>query len=498
MAEVGVGTIAAGVAKAHSDVVLISGYDGGTGASPQTSIKHAGLPWELGLAETHQTLVLNNLRSRIYVETDGQLKTGRDVAIAALLGAEEFGFATAPLVVLGCIVMRVCHLNTCPVGVATQDPKLRARFTGDPAHVVNFMRFIAMELREIMAKLGFRKLEDMVGRTDKLIPWKAIEHWKANGLDITPILHQPDVGPEVGRFRQMDQDHGLDKSLDVTKLLDICKPAIERGEKVKAELSIKNVHRVVGTITGSEITKKHGPNGLPEDTVQLKFNGSAGQSFGAFTPKGMTLELEGDANDYFGKGLSGGKLIIYPPKASTFASKDNMIIGNVALYGATGGEIFVCGMAGERFAVRNSGVNAVVEGVGDHGCEYMTGGRVVILGKTGRNFAAGMSGGVAYVLDEEGDFHKRCNMELVGLEKLEDVDEIEEVWKLIQRYQTYTGCQRVARMLADWKNFIPKFVKVMPQDYARVLASLKKVQSQGLSGDEAIMAAFVENVKGGH
>ena len=498
VAEVGVGTVAAGVAKAHADVVLISGHDGGTGASPLSSIKHAGGPWELGLAETHQTLVLNNLRSRIYVEADGQLKTGRDVAVAALLGAEEFGFATAPLVVMGCIMMRVCHLNTCPVGVATQDPRLRKRFTGEPEHVVNFMRFIAMELREIMAKLGFRKLEDMVGRTDKLIPWKAIEHWKASGLDVTPILHQPEMGAEVGRFRSQDQDHGLEKSLDVTKLLAICKPAIERGEKVRAELPIINVNRVVGTIVGSEITKKHGANGLPEDTVHLKFFGSAGQSFGAFIPRGITLELEGDANDYFGKGMSGGKLIVYPPKGSTFAPQDNIIIGNVALYGATAGEIFVCGMAGERFAVRNSGVNAVVEGVGDHGCEYMTGGRVVILGKTGRNFAAGMSGGVAYVLDEAGDFHTRCNMELVGLEKLEDADEIEEVWKLIQRYQAYTKCQRVARMLADWKNFIPKFVKVMPQDYKRVLQSLKKVQSQGLTGDEAVMAAFEENVKGGH
>ena len=338
----------------------------------------------------------------------------------------------------------------------------------------------------------------MVGRTDKLIPWKAIEHWKASGLDISPILHQPEVGPEIGRFRSQDQDHGLEKSLDVTKILAICQPAIERGEKVKAELPIKNVDRVVGTITGSEITKRHGPNGLPEDTVQLKFNGSAGQSFGAFIPKGMTLELEGDANDYFGKGLSGGKLIVYPPKASTFVAEDNIIIGNVALYGATGGEIFVRGMAGERFAVRNSGVNAVVEGVGDHGCEYMTGGRVINLGKTGRNFGAGMSGGVAYVLDEAGDFHQRCNMELVALEKLSDADEIEEVWKLIQRHQTYTQSERAAKVLADWKNYVPKFVRVMPQDYARVLASLKKMQSQGLSGDDAIMAAFEENVKGGH
>jgi glutamate synthase (ferredoxin) len=498
VAEVGVGTVAAGVAKAHADVVLISGHDGGTGASPLSSIKHAGGPWELGLAEAHQTLVLNNLRSRIYVEADGQLKTGRDVAVAALLGAEEFGFATAPLVALGCIMMRVCHLNTCRVGVATQDPRLRKRFAGDPDHVVNFMRFIAGELREIMAKLGFRKLEDMVGRTDKLVPWKAIEHWKANGLDLTPILHQPVVAADVGRFRSQEQDHGLEKSLDVTKLLDICKPAIERGEKVKAELPIINVNRVVGTIVGSEITKAHGPNGLPEDTVHLKFHGSAGQSLGAFIPKGMTLELEGDANDYFGKGMSGGKLIVYPPKGSTFASQDNIIIGNVALYGATAGEIFVCGMAGERFAVRNSGVDAVVEAIGDHGCEYMTGGRVVVLGKTGRNFAAGMSGGVAYILDEAGDFHTRCNMELVALEKLTDADEIESLWKLIQRYQTYTHCQRAAGMLADWKNFVPKFVKVMPQDYARVLKSLKRVQEQGLTGDEAVMAAFEENVKGGH
>jgi glutamate synthase (ferredoxin) len=498
VAEVGVGTVAAGVAKAHADVVLISGHDGGTGASPLSSIKHAGGPWELGLAEAHQTLVLSNLRSRIYVEADGQLKTGRDVAVAALLGAEEFGFATAPLVALGCIMMRVCHLNTCPVGVATQDPRLRKRFAGNPDYVVNFMHFIAGELREIMAKLGFRKLEDMVGRTDKLAPWKAIEHWKASGLDLTPILHQPEVGPEVGRFRSQDQDHGLEKSLDVTKLLELCKPAIEHAEKVKSELPIINVNRVVGTIVGGEITKRHGPAGLPEDTVHLKFFGSAGQSLGAFIPKGMTLELEGDANDYFGKGLSGGKLIVYPPKGSTFVAEDNIIIGNVALYGATAGEIFVRGMAGERFGVRNSGVDAVVEAVGDHGCEYMTGGRVIVLGKTGRNFAAGMSGGVAYILDEAGDFASRCNMELVALEKLEDADEIEEVWKLIQRHQTFTQSERAARILGDWKDFIPKFVKVMPQDYKRVLQSLKKVQSQGLTGDEAVMAAFEENVKGGH
>jgi glutamate synthase (ferredoxin) len=495
VAEVGVGTIAAGVAKAHADVVLISGHDGGTGASPLSSIKHAGGPWELGLAETHQTLVLNNLRSRIYVETDGQLKTGRDVAVAALLGAEEFGFASAPLVVLGCIMMRVCHLNTCPVGVATQDARLRARFAGDADHVVNFMRFVAQELREIMAKLGFRTINEMIGRTDKLVPWKAIDHWKARGLDLTPILYQPNVPAEVGRYRQQEQDHGLEESLDVTKLLDLCKPAIERGEKVRAELPIINVNRVVGTITGSEVTKKYGLHGLPEDTVHLKFNGSAGQSFGAFVPRGMTLELEGDANDYFGKGLSGGKLIVYPPAGSTFVPEENIIIGNVALYGATSGEIFVRGMAGERFGVRNSGVSAVVEAIGDHGCEYMTGGRVVILGRTGRNFAAGMSGGVAYVLDEAGDFATRCNQELVALEKLTDEDEIEQIWKLIQRHQAYTKSERAAKILGDWKNYTPRFVKVMPKDYKRVLEKLKEAEQKGLSGDEAVMAAFEANIR---
>jgi glutamate synthase domain-containing protein 2/glutamate synthase domain-containing protein 1/glutamate synthase domain-containing protein 3 len=494
VAEVGVGTVAAGVAKAHADVVLISGHDGGTGASPLSSIKHSGIPWELGLAETHQTLVLNNLRSRIYVETDGQLKTGRDVAVAALLGAEEFGFATAPLVVLGCLMMRVCHLNTCPVGVATQDPQLRKLFAGNPDHVVNFMRFIATELREIMAKLGFRTINEMIGRTDKLAPRKAIEHWKAKGLDFTSILQRPDVWPDVLRYRQIDQDHGIEKSFDVTRLLDICEPAIERGERVHADLPIRNIHRVVGTITGSEITKKWGPNGLPEDTINLKFTGSAGQSFGAFIPKGMTLELEGDANDYLGKGLSGGKIIVYPPAGSTFVAAENIVIGNVAFYGATSGEAFICGMAGERFCVRNSGVNAVVEAIGDHGCEYMTGGRVIVLGRTGRNFAAGMSGGIAYVLDETGDFPAHCNLEMVNLEKLKDVDEIEVVWKLIQRHQAYTKSDRAATVLADWKKIVPKFVKVMPKDYQRVLASMKKVKEKGLTGDEAVMAAFEENV----
>ncbi|MBI4664719.1 MAG: glutamate synthase subunit alpha, partial [Verrucomicrobia bacterium] len=495
VAEVGVGTIAAGVAKAHADVVLISGHDGGTGASPLSSIKHAGIPWELGLAETHQTLVLNNLRSRIYVETDGQLKTGRDVAIAAMLGAEEFGFATAPLVAMGCIMMRVCHLNTCPVGVATQDPQLRKNFTGDPDHVVAFMRFVAEELREIMAKLGFRTLNEMIGRTDRLEPSKAIAHWKAKGLDFTNILYQPEVAPEVGRYRQIDQDHGLDKSLDVITLLDLCRPAIGRGEKVRAELPIRNVNRVVGTIVGSEVTKKWGPDGLPDDTIQIKFTGSAGQSFGAFMPRGMTLILEGDANDYFGKGLSGGKIVVFPPAGSTFVPDENIIIGNVGFYGATSGEAYIGGMAGERFCVRNSGVNAVVEAVGDHGCEYMTGGRVVVLGPTGRNFAAGMSGGIAYVLDEHGDFARNCNTQMIGLETLEDETEIESVRQMVRRHADYTRSQRAYKILALWEQWVPKFVKVMPKDYKRMLQAIQRVTSTGLSGEEALMAAFEENAK---
>jgi glutamate synthase domain-containing protein 2/glutamate synthase domain-containing protein 1/glutamate synthase domain-containing protein 3 len=495
VSEVGVGTIAAGVAKAHADVVLISGYDGGTGASPQTSIKHAGLPWELGLAETHQTLVLNNLRSRIVVETDGQLKTGRDVVIAALLGAEEFGFSTAPLITLGCIMMRVCHLNTCPVGVATQDPRLRKQFTGDPAHAVNFMKFIAMEMREIMAELGFRTLNEMVGRTDRLEPKKAVEHWKARGLDFSNILYQPEVAPDVGRYCQIPQDHGLDQALDNTLLLKVCEPALARGEPVRAELPIRNVNRVVGTITGSELTRRYGPEGLPEDTILIHFKGSAGQSFGAFMPRGMTFVLEGDANDYVGKGLSGGRIIVRPPTGSSFVPEENIIIGNVALYGATAGEAFFHGMAGERFCVRNSGVNAVVEAVGDHGCEYMTGGRVVVLGPTGRNFAAGMSGGIAYVLDEAGDFHRRCNPQMVGLERLETPEEIEEVRQMIERHARHTRSQRAFQVLALWRQHVPKFVKVMPKDYKRMLDAIARVRETGVTGDEAVMLAFEENAR---
>ena len=495
VSEVGVGTIAAGVAKAHADVVLISGYDGGTGASPQTGIKHAGIPWELGLAETHQTLVLNDLRSRIIVETDGQMKTGRDVVIAALLGAEEFGFATAPLVSMGCIMMRVCHLNTCPVGVATQDPELRKRFAGEPEHVVNFMRMIAIEVREFMAQLGFRQMNKMIGRSDRLEAKKAVDHWKAKGLDFAKILYQPEVPTKTGRFCQIPQDHGLDKALDNTVLQRLCAPALERKEKVFAVLPIRNVNRVVGTIVGSEITRRWGPEGLAEDTVEIHFTGSAGQSFGAFMPRGMTFFLEGDSNDYVGKGLSGGKIIVYPSELATFVPEENIIIGNVAFYGATSGEAYIRGMAGERFCVRNSGITAVVESIGDHGCEYMTGGRVVVLGPTGRNFAAGMSGGVAYVLDETGDFPRRCNLQMVALEKLDDPDEIEQVWKMIQRHQAYTRSSRAARLLSDWPRMASQFVKVMPKDYRRVLQSLKKVQDSGLSGDQAIMAAFEVNAR---
>ena len=445
------------------------------------------------MAEAHQTLVLNNLRSRIVVETDGQLKTGRDVVVAALLGAEEFGFATGPLVVLGCIMMRVCNLNTCPVGVASQDPRLRKNFTGDPAHVVNFMRFIAQEMRELMAQLGFRTVNEMVGRVDRLEVRKAIDHWKARGLDFSKILYQPEVPASVGRYCMMPQDHGLAESLDKQILLRLCAPALERKDPVKATLPIKNCNRVVGTILGSEVTRRFGVNGLPDDTIHLHFKGTAGQSFGAFIPRGITLRLEGDANDYVGKGLSGGRIIVYPPAGSTFVPEDNILIGNVALYGATSGEAFIRGMAGERFGVRNSGAEAVVEAVGDHGCEYMTGGRVVVIGATGRNFAAGMSGGVAYILDEKGDFNTRCNPQMVSLERFENEAEAEQVRALIQRHAELTQSLLAGKILALWPQMAPKFVKVMPKDYARVLASRKRVAALGLSGEEAVMAAFEEN-----
>jgi glutamate synthase (ferredoxin) len=394
---------------------------------------------------------------------------------------------------MGCIMMRVCHLNTCPVGVATQDPKLRAKFAGKPEHVVNFMRFIAQEVREIMARLGFKKLTDMIGHTELLDKNRALDHYKALGLDFSKIFHRPKVADTVGLFCQIGQNHSLEKSLDKTKLLDICKPALERGEPVEASLPIRNIDRVVGTITGSELTRRYGANGLPDDTIQLHFHGSAGQSFGAFVPRGMTLTLEGDANDYVGKGLSGGKIIVYPDRKATFVPEENVIIGNVAFYGATCGEAYVRGLAGERFCVRNSGVHAVVEAVGDHGCEYMTGGRVVVLGPTGKNFAAGMSGGIAYVLDEHGAFPKRCNLEMVALFHLEDDDEIEEVRQMIQKHAEYTASDRAWKVLALWEELAPKFVKVYPNDYRRVIETQKRYKASGLADDEAIMAAFEEN-----
>jgi glutamate synthase (NADPH/NADH) large chain len=493
VSEAGVGTIAAGVAKGLADVILISGYDGGTGASPRTSIRHAGLPWELGLAETHQTLLLNHLRSRVTLETDGKLMTGRDVAIAALLGAEEFGFATAPLVALGCVMMRVCHLDTCPVGVATQNPKLRQKFAGDPQHVVNFMHFIAQELRETMAMLGFRTINEMIGRADRLEMPPAIEHWKTKNLDYSAILYQPPVPETVGRYYQIPQDHGLDQSLDKRLLLQLCEPALKAGAAVQATIPIRNTDRVVGTILGSEITRKYGGAGLPEDTIKLHFAGSAGQSFGAFIPQGMTMTLEGDANDYIGKGLSGGKIIVYPPKNSQFLPEENIIIGNVAFYGATSGEAYINGVAGERFCVRNSGSKAVVEAVGDHGCEYMTDGRVVILGRTGRNFAAGMSGGIAYVFDEKEQFSHRCNKEMVELEGIADGGEREEVKTMIQKHFAYTGSRRAKEILEDWENVWRKFVKVIPKDYKRMLQAIAEAYTRGLAGDEAMMAAFEKN-----
>ncbi len=492
VSEIGVGTIAAGVAKAHADVVLVSGFDGGTGASPVSSIKHTGLPWELGLAETHQTLVLNKLRDRIVVETDGQLKTGRDVVVAALLGAEEYGFATTLLVTMGCVLLRACHLDTCEVGVATQNPELRKNFKGKPEYIVNFLTFIAQEVREYMAQLGFRTIDEMIGRSDCLEMKEAVDHWKAKGLDYSELLYRPDMGSDVAVRCVQTQDHGLEQSLDHRVLLGLAEPALERGEKVEATLDIHSLNRVVGTILGSEVTRKYGAAGLPEDTIRLTFQGSAGQSFAAFVPKGMTMLLEGDANDYIGKGLSGGKLAVYPPKSATFVAEENIIIGNVAFYGATSGEAYIRGMAGERFCVRNSGVTTVVEGVGDHGCEYMTGGRVVILGRTGRNFAAGMSGGVAYVFDEKGSFPIHCNQEMVALENLTAKDEA-ELKSLIENHASATGSAVAKRILANWAASLPKFVKVMPKDYKRMLEAFEEVAAKGLSGEEAIMAAFELN-----
>ena len=489
VAEVGVGTVAAGVAKAHSDVLLISGYDGGTGASPMSSLKHAGLPWELGLAETQQVLIQNGLRDRIVVQTDGQLKTGRDVVIAALLGAEEFGFSTAPLVVMGCIMMRVCHLNTCPVGVATQNPELTKKFSGQPEFVENFFKYIAEEVREYMAKLGFRTIDEMIGQVDRLDIRKAVDHWKAKGLDYSKILYKATPRSGDAIYCVNKQDHGLDQSLDITTIVPLCKDAIEKKKPVNIILPIVNTNRTVGTILGYEITKRYGIEGLPEDTVKIHFNGSAGMSFGAFLPKGITLTLEGDANDYIGKGLSGGKIINYPPRHSTFVPEENILVGNVVLYGATQGEAYFRGIAGERFCVRNSGVSTVVEGVGDHGCEYMTGGRVVIIGKTGRNFAAGMSGGIAYVLDEDDDFAICCNQAMVDLDLIDSEEDVETVQTLVNNHYIYTQSTVAKVILDDWDNQMKKFVKVMPKDYKRVLNAIKKARETGMPEDEAIMEA---------
>ena len=490
VSEVGVGTVAAGVSKAHADVVLISGHDGGTGASPLTSLKHAGGPWELGLAETQQTLLLNGLRDRIVVQADGQMKTGRDVVIAALLGAEEFGFATAPLVVSGCVMMRVCHLDTCPVGIATQNPVLRERYAGRPEFVETFFEFIADEVRELLAELGFRSIAEAIGHVEALDVRRAVEHWKASGLDLTPILTVPTSGfPDQDLYCTKGQDHGLDRALDV-ELIEACRPAIERGEPVTIDRTIRNVNRTVGTMLGHEVTKATGGEGLPDDTIRVGFTGSAGQSFGAFVPRGITLTLHGDANDYLGKGLSGGRLVVRPPDdaPADFIAEENVIAGNVILYGATAGEVFLRGVVGERFCVRNSGATAVVEGVGDHGCEYMTGGKVVVLGPTGRNFGAGMSGGIAYVWDPDRALDGAVNREMVELEPL---DELDKTWLVstVFRHREETGSEVAERLLTDWQFAVDQFVKVMPRDYKRVLTAIKAAEESGADIDAAIMAA---------
>ncbi|MEU4804412.1 glutamate synthase large subunit [Actinosynnema sp. NPDC023587] len=484
VSEVGVGTVAAGVSKAHADVVLISGHDGGTGASPLSSIKHAGGPWELGLAETQQTLLLNRLRDRIVVQTDGQLKTGRDVVVAALLGAEEFGFATAPLVVSGCVMMRVCHLDTCPVGVATQNPVLRAKFAGKAEHVVNFFEFVAQEVRELLAQLGFRTLAEAVGHAELLDTRAAVDHWKAAGLDLSPIFHVPELPAGAARHRTTAQEHGLEKALDNT-LIQLAEGAIATGDRVRLELPVRNVNRTVGTMLGSAVTKRWGGAGLPDDTIDITFTGTAGQSFGAFLPRGITLRLIGDGNDYVGKGLSGGRITVRPVPDARFAAEQHVIAGNVIGYGATGGEIFLRGKVGERFCVRNSGALAVVEGVGDHGCEYMTGGRVVVLGQTGRNFAAGMSGGIAYLLDAA---ELRVNPEMVDLDPLDDADR-DFLRSAVEKHYTETGSAVAHGLLADWDLAVDRFAKVMPKDYKRVLAAQARAEQEGRDVDEAIMEA---------
>jgi glutamate synthase (NADPH/NADH) large chain len=498
VSEVGVGTVAAGVAKCRADHVTISGYEGGTGASPLTSLTHAGSPWEIGLAETQQTLVLNGLRGRIAVQVDGGLRTGRDVAIGALLGADEFGFATAPLIASGCIMMRKCHLNTCPVGVATQDPVLRKRFTGQPEHVINYFFFVAEELREIMASLGFKTVNEMIGRVDKLNMTKAVSHWKAKGVDLSRILYSVSPKPGVAIHHREKQNHGLESALD-HDLIAAAKPSIENGQPVRLERTVRNVDRTVGAMLSGEVAKRHGHAGLPEDTISVKFTGTAGQSFGAFLARGVSLELTGDSNDYVGKGLSGGRIVVKPPAGLKREPTENIIVGNTVLYGAIAGEAYFQGVAGERFAVRNSGAVAVVEGTGDHGCEYMTGGVVAVLGKTGRNFAAGMSGGVAYVYDEDGSFEKRCNLAMVKLGQVAAADgadhadlpkqrsisvsdagmgdllrfDAERIRLLVERHLLHTGSARAKQILDNWDQSLGKFIKVMPTDYAKALTDMK-------------------------
>ncbi|MGZ8189245.1 MAG: glutamate synthase-related protein, partial [Methylosarcina sp.] len=504
VSEVGVGTVAAGVSKAHADHVTIAGYDGGTGASPMTSIKHAGLPWEIGLAETHQTLIINKLRGRIAVQVDGGLRTGRDVVIGALLGADEFGFATAPLIVSGCLMMRKCHLNTCPVGVATQDPELRKRFTGQPEHVVNYFFLVAEDVRRWMAKLGFRRITDMIGRSDRLDMQCAINHWKTEGLDFSRIFYRPEVDNSTAVYHSEMQDHGLDKALDHF-LIAKAKPALENAEPVLINTPIRNINRTFGAMLSGEVAKRYGHKGLPEDTIAINVKGTAGQSFGAFLAQGISIQLEGDGNDYVGKGMSGGRIAIFPPKECAINAAENIIVGNTVLYGAISGECYFNGIAGERFAVRNSGAIAVVEGVGDHGCEYMTGGVVVVLGQTGRNFAAGMSGGVAYVLDEDGSFNIRCNLAMVELEPIPAEDDTLEVVAhqggdmethgrvnimsdmtrydaqrlkhLIQNHKHYTGSPRAQHILENWHEYLPHFVKVMPVDYREALKQIQALQA---------------------
>ena len=495
VSEAGVGTVAAGVAKAGAQVILISSFDGGPGAAPRNSIYNAGLPWELGVAESHQTLIQNGLRDKVILETDGKLMTGRDVVIACMLGAEEFGFATAPLVAMGCVMMRVCNLDTCPVGIATQNPKLRKRFRGKPEYVVNFMNFVAQEMREYMAKLGIRTVDELVGRTELLKKKDDILNERARKVDLSAILGNPYEGVKLlGYSKKQAYDFGLEKTIDEQILLKKMKTALVNGQKKSVQIDVTNVDRTLGTIFGSEITRQY-PNGLPDDTYTVSCNGSGGQSFGAFIPKGLTLELIGDSNDYFGKGLSGGKLIVYPPKGVSFLAEENIIIGNVALYGATSGKAFICGVAGERFCVRNSGAMAVVEGVGDHGCEYMTGGRVVVLGPTGKNFAAGMSGGIAYVLDEKRDLYRRLNKELVSLEEVTGKYDVQELKEMIQEHVSYTNSEKGKRILDHFAEYLPKFKKILPHDYRRMMNTIVQMEEKGLSSEQAQIEAFYANMK---